>query len=1057
MSAAAKRTALAAASIVALLTVCVVGPAEGRNSTPRDQVPPTAPADVHVVKATPVAVYVAWQPAQDDVEVAGYFVYGDMGKKTVSNPSYIVSGLGCGESSALSVSAFDRSGNRSPKTTALIATAACADTQPPSTPSNFRQLVTTQTAVVLAWSPSTDNVGVVGYGVFRGTAKVADVSEPTVALSGLACGSTYSYLVDAVDAAGNRSLLGNAYAATSACGDSTPPSAPSALAQTGKTATSISLGWTAANDDVGVAGYRVTVGGAPRMSVTQTSATLTGLDCDGSYAIGVDAYDAAGNRSAAANLAATTGTCPSQPPTPPAPPAPDTTPPSVPGALAVSAVTQTSMNLQWTASTDDVGVTAYDVYRNSSKVASVTSTSSSQSGLVCGTTYQYEVVARDAAGNASQPARASAATAACATPQTPPPPPPPSPPADTTPPSQPTGLTVSGATRTSLSLTWTPSSDDVAVTGYRTLVNGTPNGTSAQPGTTVSGLTCGTAYTVEVEAYDAAGNHSTRASVVASTSACADTQPPSAPTNVVTTNRTSTSIALSWNSSSDNVGVSGYGLYRGGTSAGTSSTTNAVFAGLACNTNYTLAVDAYDAAGNRSSQTAVMVSTTACADTAPPTAPTGLAASSVTQTGLSLSWNASSDNTGVTGYDVYRNATKMTTVTSTSAAQSGLACGTTYTFGVVARDAAGNSSPQASIQVQTSACAAPAPAPTPPPPPSGSPIPSTGVISAGGVYTGAFGGQVTISTTDAVTLSGCSLTYTGGTIIKTSASKPPNLTIDHCTISGGSGRIIDADAFSRIVLKNNTIEKTAGVTLVGNGDVIFLRNRHHNIQRAPGSVGNFLQVRLWTTGTFEVAWNEIINEYNQSDPEDVFSIYHSSNTWWHDNYIQGHFQPGNGPGSSQNTITLDGYGGSGQPVSNNRIEGNILVRTLSIAVFPTSTGPASGNVFLNNHVVNAGYLDDGVTRNYYGYQGMSVKPGGTNNQAHGNVLGAMNGTNWGSGRGNDGNFDGEPRGNGDGVATGAWTDNNRLKYGQTITRADENAETQRWRDKVAAAGISLGA
>ena len=1003
-----------------------------------------------MVKATPFAVYVAWQPAQDDVEVAGYFVYGDTGKKTVSNPSYIVSGLGCGESSALSVSAFDRAGNRSPRVTAMIATAACPDTRPPSTPSNFRQLVTTQTAVVMAWSPSTDNVGVVGYGVFQGASKVADVSEPTVAISGLACGSTYSYLVDAVDAAGNRSLLGNAYAATSACGDSTPPSAPSALAQTGKTPTSISLGWTAANDDVGVVGYRVTVGGAPRMSVTQTNATLTGLECDKSYAVGVDAYDAAGNRSAAADLTAGTDACLAAPPAPPAP-TPDTTPPSMPGALAVSNVTQTSMNLQWAASTDNVGVTAYDVYRNSSKVASVTSTSSSQSGLVCGATYQYEVRARDAAGNASQPARASVATAACATPT---PPPSPAPPADTTPPSQPTGLAVSGVTRTSLSLTWAPSSDNVAVTGYRALVNGTPNGTTGQPGMTVSGLTCGTGYTIEVEAYDAAGNRSSRASAVASTSACADTQPPSAPTNVVTTNRTSTSIALSWNPSSDNVGVSGYGLYRGGASAGTSSTPNAVFTGLACNTNYTLAVDAYDAAGNRSTQTAVMVSTTACADTAPPSAPTGLAASNVTQTGLSLSWNASSDNTGVTGYDVYRNGTKMATATTTSASQTGLACGTAYTFGVIARDAAGNSSTQASLQASTAACSAPAPAP---PPPSGNPIPSTGVISAGGVYTGAFGGQVTISTTEAVTLSRCSLTYTGGTIIKTSASKPPNLTIDHCNISGGSGRILDADAFSKIILKNNSIEKTAGVTLVGNGDVIFLRNRHHNIQRAPGSVGNFLQVRLWTTGTFEVAWNEIVNEYNQSDPEDVFSIYHSSNTWWHDNYIQGHFYPGNGPGSSQNTITLDGYGGSGQPVSNNRIEGNILVRTLSIAVFPTSTGPASGNVFNNNRVVNAGYLDDGVTRNYYGYQGMSVKPGGTNNQAHGNVLGAMNGTNWGAGRGNDGNFDGEPRGNGDGVATGAWTDNNRLKFGLTITRADENAETQRWRDKVAAAGVSLGA
>ena len=68
-----------------------------------------------------------------------------------------------------------------------------------------------------------------------------------------------------------------------------------------------------------------------------------------------------------------------------------------------------------------------------------------------------------------------------------------------------------------------------------------------------------------------------------------------------------------------------YGLYRGGTPAGSSATTTGIFSGLACNTNYTLAVDAADAAGNRSGKATVMVSTTACPDTAAPSSPTGLA------------------------------------------------------------------------------------------------------------------------------------------------------------------------------------------------------------------------------------------------------------------------------------------------------------------------------------------------------------------------------------------------------------------------------------------------
>ena len=71
-----------------------------------------------------------------------------------------------------------------------------------------------------------------------------------------------------------------------------------------------------------------------------------------------------------------------------------------------------------------------------------------------------------------------------------------------------------------------------------------------------------------------------------------DTQAPTAPTNVAASSRTATSIALTWSASTDNVGVTGYGLYRGGTLVGTASTTTGIFSGLTCNTNYTLAVDA---------------------------------------------------------------------------------------------------------------------------------------------------------------------------------------------------------------------------------------------------------------------------------------------------------------------------------------------------------------------------------------------------------------------------------------------------------------------------------
>jgi hypothetical protein len=97
-------------------------------------------------------------------------------------------------------------------------------------------------------------------------------------------------------------------------------------------------------------------------------------------------------------------------------------------------------------------------------------------------------------------------------------------------------------------------------------------------------------------------------------------------------------------------------------------------------------------------------------DTSPPSVPGGLSASGATTSSVNLAWSASADNRGVTGYNVLRNGTKITTVTGTSYSFTGLACGTSYTLGVSAYDAAGNTSAVASVGASTAGC--------PPPPPS---------------------------------------------------------------------------------------------------------------------------------------------------------------------------------------------------------------------------------------------------------------------------------------------------------------------------------------------------
>ena len=125
----------------------------------------------------------------------------------------------------------------------------------------------------------------------------------------------------------------------------------------------------------------------------------------------------------------------------------------------------------------------------------------------------------------------------------------------------------------------------------------------------------------------AAGNRSAKASVVASTSPCADTQPPSAPTGLAQSVKTETSVGLTWQASTDNFGVTGYGVYQNGVRVAQTASPTFTFASLTCGTSYTVAVDAYDGAGNRSTQTTLLASTSAC----PP--PSGTTSLSVALTG----------------------------------------------------------------------------------------------------------------------------------------------------------------------------------------------------------------------------------------------------------------------------------------------------------------------------------------------------------------------------------------------------------------------------------------
>jgi chitodextrinase len=282
---------------------------------------------------------------------------------------------------------------------------------------------------------------------------------------------------------------------------------------------------------------------------------------------------------------------------------------------------------------------------------------------------------------------------------------------DKQPPTRPTGLRQVASSHAKIFVQWKPSRDNRRVRGYRVYLQSASVGTTQQTNYVFGSLRCNSTYSVSVAALDAAGNRSLRAWLRISTRKCKtrDTQAPTAPAFVEATGSTADSVAFAWPASLDNVGVAGYDLFSNGNKVGTTTATSYTFGSLSCGTSYTLAVDAYDGAGNRSPSAAVQASTSPCPDTSPPTVPGLPTQTGSTATSISILWSASLDNVGVAGYDLFSNGNKVGTTTATSYTFGSLSCGTSYTLGVDAYDGAGNHSGQATITGTTSACSAGSP------------------------------------------------------------------------------------------------------------------------------------------------------------------------------------------------------------------------------------------------------------------------------------------------------------------------------------------------------------
>lgn len=370
--------------------------------------------------------------------------------------------------------------------------------------------------------------------------------------------------------------------------------------------------------------------------------------------------------------------------------APDAEAPSVPTNLAGSSVTPDVINLTWTASTDNIGVTAYNVARDGALVGTVTSTAFSDIGLIPSTAYVYSVAAADFIGNTS--ASSVPVTVTTMDPDNVPPS------VNITSPSE--GATVSGTVNISAN-----ASDNVALLGVTFLLDGTPLGSedTSAPFTASwnTRSAANGAHALIAVARDVGGN-STQSSPILVTSSN-DLTPPTF-LSVSATPGTNTAV-INWVTDEPSNTRVAYGTttaYGSQTALISALVTQhtATITGLRVGTLYNYQVRSTDAAGNAglSANNTVIIP-----DTQVPTTPPSFAATVASPTRINLSWGASTDNVGIAGYRLFRDGVLVRSQTSRTFANTGLIPNTTYSYALEAFDAAGNASLRATVSATTQA------------------------------------------------------------------------------------------------------------------------------------------------------------------------------------------------------------------------------------------------------------------------------------------------------------------------------------------------------------------
>ncbi|MET0286300.1 MAG: DUF1554 domain-containing protein, partial [Polyangiales bacterium] len=689
-------------------------------------------------------------------------------------------GLPSSASFAFAVVVRDEAGNRAlyaPATTSTL------DVSAPATGGEITFGEVTDSAITLQWGAASDDVSAPSAleykvviastpseidsiaeveAIVAGPALLLDYSANalTTQASGLPSSSAYAFAVVVRDEAGNRALYSPALRVTR---DITRPSIGTTINFAAVSADSLTVQWGAGSDDLTTREdlqYKVVfalsasdldtleeadaIASAPWLvqdfTADLSSVQVERLTSSTRYAFAVVLRDEAGNRALYEPQLVSTL---------------DVSAPTPGLALGFSAVTASSLTVDWGAATDDVTPAARLSYKlvtasaasaidTLAEVDAITGpgllldytpnvTTYAASGLTSSTSYAFALVVRDEAGNRALYAPGTQSTT------------------DVTAPTVGSAIVASSVTSTSVQLSWGAATDDLSaqadlsyrvvqaanVAALDTLVEAAAlsgpgivqNFTSALTSLSVAGLSTSTSYAFAVIVRDAAGNQALYAPI---TQVTEDVASPTVGTGIVFGNLTASGVTLSWGAASDDVTPLAQLQYKLVRAAATSEldtvleadainggpaliadyTANLLTAsasGLSAGTSYAFAVIVRDATGNRALYTPQSTTTL---DGVAPTPGGELRFSNVTTTGLTLRWGAASDNStpqanlqyrvvraasaaaidsasevsAITGADLLQDWTANTT----SLTLTGLAAGTFRHYAVGVRDSARN-------------------------------------------------------------------------------------------------------------------------------------------------------------------------------------------------------------------------------------------------------------------------------------------------------------------------------------------------------------------------------